>query len=420
MTLLVTLTATSAPAQGPPTPVVAAPAVERDIPPSIQLVGSIHADRTATIAAEVSGIIAGFEADEGQFVEPGAVLCQIDDSVARLRLREAEAALAGLRSHLEELENGERQEDIARLKAAVAEAEAQKEKWQFERKRIADLFAAGQSSDKEKHDAEMDYQAAVQRLAQATAAYERARNGTRPEALARARQEVVAQEAAVALLQRDLEKTAIRAPFAGAIVQKLTEVGEWMEAGGAVCTIVAIDTVRVRVDVPENAVPYAKAGRPVTIEIDALRRTMNGTITRVIPLAAPAARTFPVEIDLENEQHDLLPGMFVRASVPAGPVGKRVMVSKDAIVPQGTSKQIYVVRASEDGSSMAIPMTITTGLELDKFVEVRGANLQAGDLVVTRANERLRGPTPVVPEVAETSDRATSQPTATAHRATGE
>ena len=380
----------------PPTPVVAVPATERNVPPSLRLVGSVRPYRSSVIAAEVSGVVATYTATEGQYLEPGDTICRLNNTVPTLRLNEAQATLDSLLARLNELENGERPEELARLAAIVAETDAEVGKWEFERKRVNGLFERGQCSEKEQHDTEMEYLVAVQRQAQAQAALDKARNGTRPEILAQAKQAVGAQQAVVQRMIRDVNKTEIRAPFAGALVSKLTEAGQWIEEGGAVCELVALDNVKIRVDVPERAIPFARVGAPATVEVEALGRTLAGEISRVIPLASPAARTFPVEIDEPNADHTLLPGMFVWAYVPAGPAGLRVMVTKDAIVPQGTTKVVYVIRPGADGGQMAIPTTVTTGLEFEGDVEVQAPDLKAGDLVVSRANERLNGPTPVV------------------------
>lgn len=390
-------------------PVVVAPVVEQQVPLSLRLVGTVRPNQAATIAAEVSGVVATFEADDGDFLKKGDVICRIDDTVAKLRLAEAHATLASLQAALEELENGARVEDIARLEAQVAEAEALLSKWEFERQRVRALYERGQSSDKERHDTEMEYKAASRRLTQAQAELDKARNGARPEEIARAKQAVAAQEAVVRRLDRNVRKTSVRAAFDGALVQKRTEEGEWIEEGGAVCRMLALDVVRVRVDVPERAVAFARAGALASIEIEALGKSRSATITRVIPEATPSARTFPVEIDLDNADHTLLPGMFVWARVPAGPDEKRLMVPKDAIVARGTNAQVFVVQAQGD-VEMATPTPVTTGLEINDRIEVHAAGLKVGDRVVTRANERLMGPTPVrpMPQLPRTEDASSA------------
>ncbi|RMF86149.1 MAG: HlyD family efflux transporter periplasmic adaptor subunit, partial [Planctomycetota bacterium] len=244
-------------AQGPPPrPVAVAEVVERDIPPSIRLVGTILPERSAVIAAEVSGVVAEFIASEGDFLHTGDPICKLDDAVARLELAAAEARLGELQAKLTELENGTRPETLRQLEAAVGEAKAIYEMWRFERQRIEELYKQNQSSAKERNDTEQEFRAAERRFAQRTAAYEEARNGPRTEEIDAARFEVAAQQAVVARLRRDLEKTVIRAPFDGFVTRKRTEVGQWLAAGGPAAEMVAIDTVRIRADVPEEAAPF--------------------------------------------------------------------------------------------------------------------------------------------------------------------
>lgn len=387
--LAVSACALSAAAQAPPAKVTVAPIVERDLPNSIKLVGTVLPERQAVVAAEVAGVVAEYAADEGDYLEQGQPICRLDSTVIGLKLAEERDKLGSLRAELAERENGTRKEVLAQLQASMGEAQAMYDMWKFERERVADLFSQNQSSPKEKHDTEMEYLAAERRLAQSKAAYEAAVNGPRVEEIDRYRHDVAAQEQVVKQLERDFDKTTVRAPFAGFIVAKRTEVGEWIEAGGPAAELVALDKVKIRADAPEAAVPYARPKTAASVEIEALHETRTGVVARVIPRANEAARTFPVEIDLDNADHTLLPGMFVWANVPAGQSGKRLMAPKDAIVPRGLEKHLFVIRPGEKGSSMAIPMSVETGLELGDEVEVRAKGLQAGDQVVTRANERL-------------------------------
>ncbi len=460
--LLLSLSVLAIPARAQgrgPTPVAAATAVEREIPASLRLVGSIQADRQAVVACEVAGLVTDFAAEQGQFLHRGDEILRLDRTVQELNLAEAEARLAGLQSALAELEQGDRAEVRRRLKEAVGEASAWVEKWRFEVERLRNLLSANQTSQKELHDAEMELAVAEARLSQARAANEMSENGSRPEEVARARYAAAAQAAVVARQKRDLEKTSLRAPFDGFLVAKRTEIGEWVSAGGPVCDMVAIEKVRVRTDAPESAIPFATVGQPASVEVEALGVLIGATITRVVPLAAPNARTFPIEIDLPNEDHRLLPGMFVWAHVPAAASGKRLMVPKDAVVARGTEKMIFIVRdapaapnggppaaggsppakpptgeskGNEPGRNgqgspaggdstahgeagpapkMAFPTPVTTGLEVEGLIEVHAPGLQPGELVVVRANERLNPllPSPVIPMPPATSQVAAQE-----------
>ncbi len=398
----------------PPTEVVVAPIIERDSAAMIRLVGTVRADRRALVAAEVEGIIAEWPAEEGAALKAGDLICRIDDTVAALRLDEARGRLDALQARLSELENGVRREMLERLRAAVAEFDAIERRLRFERDRQQKLFENSQTSAKERMDAEMEHVAATQRLAQARLSLEEGENGVRSEVISQARADLEGQRAVVQRLARDVEKTRIVAPFAGFVVEKRSEVGEWLGAGDPVCELVAIDKVRVRAEAPEAVVQFARPGAPAMLVIEALGENREATITRLIPLAVESARSFPVEIDIDNADGRLLPGMFVWTHVPAGPSGKRLMAPKDALAPSGGGTQtLYVIRPGENGGHMAMPTTVRTGIEAGLHVEIISDSIRAGDLVVSRANERLMGPTAVVftpPESASESPAPSAAP----------
>ncbi len=380
-----------------PMPVVVETVVERDLPPTLRLVGTVRPDRFAVVAAEVAGRIDAFVADEGQAVKAGDVIARVEAIVPTLRRDEARATLAALRARLAELEQGERPEELSRIEAMIGEGNAMVAKWKFEAERTKALYESNSSSEKERVDAAAELAAAQRRVAQMEAQLDMARK-PRPEVVLRVRQEVAAQEAVLARFEHDVEKTAIRAPFDAVITSKRSEAGAWIEVGGPVAEIISLTTVRVRVDVPENAIAFARVGAPASLEIEALGKDLTATISRCIPLANSTARTFPVEIDVPNSDRALFAGLFVWAQVPAGPTEKRLMVSKDALVARGGSKQIFVIRTmAPDQPPMAMPLPVKAGLEVAGQVAVQADGLKAGDQVVVRANERLYGPMPVLP-----------------------
>ncbi|MBL8878417.1 MAG: efflux RND transporter periplasmic adaptor subunit [Phycisphaerales bacterium] len=398
----------SAQPMGPST-VAVSPVVEQSLPATLRLVGTVRPERTATIASELEGMIATVAMDEGAFVQRGSVLVELDHASARLRLDEARARLAALQAELDELLNGTRREELERWRAAVDEAEAIMQKWDYERRRVEDLFQRDQSNPKEHHDASMEHQAAVRRHAQLKAQLEQAMNGARPETVARARATLAAQQSVVDRLDRELKLTIVRAPFDGFVTRKRTEIGEWIEPGGAVCEMVAVETVRVRVDVPAAAFAYCAVGGATSVEFESTAKSLASTIARVVPQADASARTFPIEIDLNNADHKILPGMFAWAHVPAGAPGKRLLVPKDAIVQRGQLKQIFVVRPGEKEQPTAFPVSVTTGMETQGLIEVQAAGLAVGEMVVCRGNEGIYMPTPVIATPMVTTG-ATSQP----------
>lgn len=398
--------------QGGPTPVAVAPIVARDVTPTMKLVGTALPERTAVVASEVSGIVLAYPVNDGDFLKRGALICQIDPARAEFALAQARGELGSLKAKLLALENGTREEDLRRWQASMDEAKAMYDKWKFERDRVQGLYQSRQSSDKEWHDVQMEYLAAERRFTQETAQFEAAKNGPRKEEIEAALQDVAAREAIVQRQQRDLDRTATVAPFDGFIVRKRTEIGEWLENGSAVAEMVAADTVKVRVDAPERSASFIQVGASVRVEIEALGETREGRIARIIPMADMTARTFPVEVDLQNADHRILPGMFAWVAAPSGPTGRRLMAKRDAVVAQGSLKRVFVVRETPTGM-MATPVNVNTGVEIDDEIELISDELKDGEMVVCRANERLMGPTPVIPPPVSTNG-PTSAPAAEA------
>jgi RND family efflux transporter MFP subunit len=196
--------------------------------------------------------------------------------------------------------------------------------------------------------------------------------------------------------------------YDGYVVQKHTELGQWVNAGGPVVEFIDLETVLVRIDVPESAIQAAQVGRQVSVLVEALGETFRGKIKHVIPQADVRARTFPIEVELPNADHRLKGGMFVRARVPAGPTEESLVVPRDAVLlRQGSDLVVAVVPSPAGEGMMAMPVPVKLGAEVDDWVAVSGAMLQAGAPVAIKGHDRVYGPQPVQPVPA---DGPTSQP----------
>jgi len=396
LSLLVSLAAMSlcwgqAPPQAAPqaAPVVVAPVKHQVVRATIELVGTVLAETESGVCSEVSGLVQKIAVKQGQRVDKGDLLCKLKDTDLHLQYREAAARLESLRQRLAELEAGTRREQIDRLRALYEEAKAIKEKWDREKQRMERLFEEKVASLKEYRDTMADWRAATFRLAATKAELEEAIAGPRKEEIARARADVEAQQAIVDQIKDKIEKTSIRAPFKGYVTAKHTEVGEWVSTGGLIVNLIDLETVLVRVNVPESAISFVRIEDPAEVRIDALDTQVSGKVVHIIPQGDQAARTFPVEIRVPNAKGTLKAGMFARAKLPAGPEMQALTVPKDAIVRQGPMRMVYTLKMGR-----ALPVMVQTGLEERDQVAVYG-ELKAGDLVVVRGNERLQPGMPV-------------------------
>jgi membrane fusion protein (multidrug efflux system) len=358
-------------AQGGPMMVETAPVRLAPVAKTIELVGTVRPVRRAIVAAQVPGYVEVLPIEIGQSVREGETLCQLRDDTRRMALDETNARLK-------------------QLEAVVAESEAMREKWAFEKQRLEGLWATRKCSEKELKDGIAEFAAAEARVQGARSAW-------------------VSQEALARRAADDLAHCTITAPFDGVVVEKRTEIGQWVNEGGEVAALVALNVARARIHVPEQAISYAVVGEPVAIRLDALGSTLEGLIGRVSPDGDERARTFPVEIDVPNPDGRIMAGMFVRAAFPSGPRERRLLVSKDAVVRrEGAGPMIFVVGPgppSDAGAPamMGMPLPVRIEAELADAYAVTADGLKEGDAVVVRGNERMFGPTPVMVLSAPTS-----------------
>lgn len=344
--------------QGGPSRVLVSPVEQQEVAPTMRLVGTVRPQLRSVVASEIAGLVSELLAEEGDAVTKGQVLCRLRDT--RLRFNQAEAVA--------------RQAEMA---AVLVERIAEAEKARFEMERTARLWKSQQCSEKEQLDARADFEAAQGRTEQARMALE-------------------AQKAAALGLADDVARCEITAPFDGFVVSKQTEVGAWVDRGGAVVDMIALSTVRVRVMVPESVVSFCQVGETAQVDVEAIGRVYAGRIARVIPDADERARTLPVEIDIANPSGELKAGMFVRAAVPSGPKSRQFVVSKDAVVVRGPMSVVYLVQTTPQGA-MAIPTPIQVLAEVVDHVAIAAPGLSPESLVVVRGNEYMFGPSPVIP-----------------------
>ncbi len=392
--LLLLVSASGLLAQGmPPARIVAALVDQAKIRQTAEVVGTIVPLTEGTVSSETPGLVTKMHVKQGDRVTKGQVICQMRDTSLKLLLDEAQATLESMKQTLAELEAGTRKEDMDRLKAVAAEAEAIKERWDHENARVEGLYESKVASLKEYQDTVAEWAASTQRLAQCHADLAKAIAGPRKEVLARARARILAQQARARQIQDRIGKMSIKAPYTGYIIRKLTEVGQWVRIGGSVVDMLAVDQVLARVNLPEKSIAFVKVGDSATVLVDAVDREYSGKVAHIIPKADVAARAFPVEIEIDNQNGAIKPGMFVRAILPGGPEIDSLIVPKDAVIRQGPMRVVHVIR-----NGRAVAEFVKVGLEKGDRISVFG-NLKKGDAVVVRGNERLApipGGVPVV------------------------
>ncbi|MFO0876771.1 MAG: efflux RND transporter periplasmic adaptor subunit [Gemmataceae bacterium] len=236
-----------------------------------------------------------------------------------------------------------------------------------------------------------------------------------------ARQKTRSAEAEVRRLNELIGFATVRAPFDGVITRRWVDTGAVIKDPGAVLfTIMQMDRVRVLIDVPQRDVALLNVrdtnpnpdgrGDPVNIRMPMLKQAGHdgqfaGFLTRMTRALDPITRTMRAEIELENKDHRLQPGMFGSASIiiedrsnvltlPASALVRRgeglVEVYKvanlvgDGDERKGTLKRIPVELGIDDGKEVEI----RSGLKGDELVVLRATGVMRADEVVLATTDR--------------------------------
>ncbi len=197
-------------------------------------------------------------------------------------------------------------------------------------------------------------------------------------------------EAAVALARAKLQKTQIRAPFAGIVGIRNVSVGDYVKEGQELINIEDIGSLKVDFRLPESYLPRLGKGQSVEVSSDALPgQAFNGTLDAIDPLIDASGRAISLRARLDNPERRLRPGMFVRVRLAFGGERQGLSVPEEALVPAGNDNFVFKV---VDGKAQRVMVKI--GQRRGAAVEIE-EGLQAGDEVVTAGQLKLRDGVPV-------------------------
>jgi len=316
--------------QGPPPMLVSTSTIETGTAlPTVDLVGTVRYVRTSRVAGEISGIVDQIYFSEGARVKAGEPLLKLNSDLLKTTI---EGTRASHQQILIELERARK--DLQRIET---------------------LF-------REESIAEVVYDENHFRVL-----------GLEKQA-----------EALQTTLDRhllELQKATIRAPFSGLVLEKATEQGEWISAGGPIATIADDSEVEIVVDVPQNLLEYLSKGQKV--EISSANHQFEGQFSHFVPRGDISTRTFTVKLRLKN-RFELIEGMEAHAMLPAGEPMEGLLVPRDAVLKQFGMDILFL---AVDGMAKMYPVRILgyQGMQ----AAVAGDGLEAGQQVVVKGNERI-------------------------------
>ena len=330
---------------------------------TVTATGTLAAQEQGTLSIKVPGRLNSIAVDLGSVVKKGDPLAQVDPQDYDLRVRQAKAALAQTRASLGlPLDGADDSVDVEKT-SLVRQAKAVLDESAKNRERVLSLAKTGIAPQSEVDTAESAYIVALNKV---ESALDEAR--TRQAALAQRRAELD-------IAKKQLSDTSLRAPFDGAIQARLAGLGEFLETGTPVLTLVRTDPLRLRLDVPERDAAGVRAGQAVRVRVEGLSSVVTGRLARISPAITESSRMLVSEADIPN-QAGLRPGLFVRAEIVTDDRDRGLGVPASALLLFAGLEKIVTVR-----NAQALEKTVTTGRRGADWVEII-SGLIPGELVV--------------------------------------
>jgi RND family efflux transporter MFP subunit len=318
----------------------------------LTLPGSIQAFDQTPIYARTSGYVKARYVDIGDHVRRGQLLAVIEDPQTEQQLRQAQAT-------------------VGQLNAALLQAQANQHLASVTNDRWVKLQQEGVVS---KQDADTQF----------------ANYGAQSAAVEAAKANVAAGEANVRSLQEQAGFSRVTAPFDGIILARSVDTGSLISSGSAnsvtqMFSIGQAGKVRVFTNVPQADASSMASGQKATVAIRELPGSnYTGTVNRTSDAIDPGTRTLLVEIDLDNKDQRILPGMYATVQFSIHDAAPPVLLPATALILRSAGPQAAVL----DSNNVAHFHTLVLGRDNGSAVEVI-SGLQAGDVVVASAGDRV-------------------------------
>jgi RND family efflux transporter MFP subunit len=365
-------TAAAAPAKGI---AVEAAAVEiRSAQRLLEVTGTLQPYDKVTVSSEIDGPVQRVLVDLGDDVTPGQVLAEINPEEFRIQVEQARSRLQQARAQLGIREGQDprlvRNEDTPEVRRADAILEEAQQNF----RRVGQLFEEKIGTQQSVDQARAQLKSAQANLAMTL------------ETIETQRAQIDQFRSALELADKKLRDTAIKAPFAGAVAERLVSTGQYVKAQTSLFTIVQTNPLRLRAEISERLAPFIRANQPVELRVDGLAgRTFPARIWRISPSVTEQTRTLLVEALVQNDDATLRPGMFARASIQSGETVRALMIPARAVLNFYGVNKVFTVAGGK-----VQDRTVKLGDRYNEYFEVL-EGVQEKELIALTNLEKLTG-----------------------------
>ena len=192
-----------------------------------------------------------------------------------------------------------------------------------------------------------------------------------------ARADFKSAQAQTQLINAQIAKTSIRAPFSGKIGLRSISPGTYVTPIVMVANLVNTGKLKITFSIPEKYAAQVKNNADLSFTVAGSAQKYNATVYAIEPSVATATRTLQVRALADNKEGKLLPGTFANIELPLEIIKEAIVVPTEAIIPVQNGKKLFIAR-----NGKAHEVMVETATRTDASILVL-SGLKAGDTVLT-------------------------------------
>ena len=347
----------------------------------LTLAGQFQPYQVVDVHPKVSGYMRTISVDIGDIVRAGQTLATLEVPELKAQLQQTVFQV------------DQSKQEIARAQHEISRAEAQHQalRQEFERLQQASEGHPGMIAQQELDNARAGDLSSEAQVDSAKAA------------LAAAQQHLGAAQSESQRVEALHNYTHVVAPISGVVVWRYADTGALIQGGSNSNTqdlpIVRLSQsalLRLRLPVPEADVRYIHEGDQIEVRVDAANRSFTGKVVRFTREISPETRTMETEVDVQNKDLSIAPGMYANAMLRIGSAESVITVPVEALVIRGSDRVVYLL---DDNNGVHI-RHVETGMEGNKLAEIK-SGLKAGERVIVGGQENYREGQTIMPVVAQ-------------------
>ncbi|HVN93317.1 MAG TPA: efflux RND transporter periplasmic adaptor subunit [Terracidiphilus sp.] len=349
----------------------------------LTLAGQFQPYQVVDVHPKVSGYMKRINVDIGDIVHQG-------ETLAVLEVPELRAQLQGTVFQLKQS-----QEEIARAQHEVKSAEALNYALHAQSVRLQQAAATrpGLIAQQELDDA------------QAKDLNSQAQVDAAKAALAAAQQHAEAARSDNERVQALEDYTTVTAPIAGVVIWRYADTGALIQGGTnsndqtlPIVRLSQSSLLRLRIPVPEDDIKFVHEGDELQVRVDAINRSLTGKIVRFTRNVSFETRTMETEVDVENKDLSIAPGMYANTALRLASVSDAVTIPVEALVLNAQGQQTVYVLGANNHVHIRV---VQVGLEGTKLAQIV-SGVGPGDRVLVGGQEKYHEDEEVSPAIAST------------------